>query len=127
MQRLSMSSILFRHTDWVLLWRHNKSSASCDCDTHATAIILISGHISGECCPFRVISGMGDLDDVYSLKAEVADKQTRRLCLHQVRPICHLHICKILTNLCFLGQMPQTPVKNIASKVNKLQALLNAR
>ena len=30
--------------------------------------------MSGECCPVRVISGMGDLDDVYTLKVEVADK-----------------------------------------------------
>ena len=50
-----------------------KSSASRD--THSSAaIILISGLFSGECCQLRVISGMGDLDDVYSLKAEVADK-----------------------------------------------------
>ena len=29
---------------------------------------------AGECCPVRVISNMGDLDDVYKLKVEVDGK-----------------------------------------------------
>jgi len=37
-------------------------------------ILNLAAKAKGECCPLRVISGMGDLDDVYSLKAEVADK-----------------------------------------------------
>jgi len=37
-------------------------------------ILNLAAKAKGECCQLRVISGMGDLDDVYSLKAEVADK-----------------------------------------------------
>jgi len=37
-------------------------------------ILNLAAKAKGECCPLRVISGMGDLDDVYTLKEEVADK-----------------------------------------------------
>lgn len=104
-----------------------KSSASRD--THSgAAIILISGRFSGECCQLRVISGMGDLDDVYSLKAEVADKPEEICvdgCVYTRWDLSSIHL--ILTWLYFLGQTPLTLVKNIASKMNNLQDLLNAR
>ena len=109
-----------------------KSSASRDFYS-AAAIFLISGQISGECCPLRVISGMGDLDDVYSLKAEVADKP-EEICVDgcvytrwDLYPPFFQPIHLILTRLYFLGQMPQTPGKNIASRMNNHQDLLNVR
>jgi len=37
-------------------------------------ILNLAAKAKGECCPLRVISGMGDLDDVYSLKKEVSGK-----------------------------------------------------
>jgi len=37
-------------------------------------LLYLTADVKGECCPVRVISNMGDLDDVYKLKVEVDGK-----------------------------------------------------